>query len=144
AIVALGRRPDGFEDRTRLRVAPRAEQTLGTSELQLVAIRAGCDRRERQRIELGARRGGIVAERKLEEDARERVGRLLPVAGGAPARRGRPAASRHAKRSAAPSRTRRRLRVSRPRRIRRAHSLVPKARSTTATDRSQRAGDWSA
>ena len=56
AVVALRGLAQALERRARLRVPLGAEQPLGAPELQLVAVRAGRDRRDRQVLELARSR----------------------------------------------------------------------------------------
>ena len=82
AIVALRRRPDVDERAARLRVALRAEQPLGAPELELVAIRSGRDRRDRQALELARGNRREVAQREFVDDAREGLGGFVGMPGG--------------------------------------------------------------
>ena len=81
-IVGVSRgRTQRLEDGLRLRVPPRGEKALAASDFELVAVRAGSDRSDRQVRELVACHWRQIAEREFVHDARERFGRLLLIAG---------------------------------------------------------------
>ena len=82
AIVARGGPAQTVEDRTRQRVALRAEVALAAADLELVARAAGGDRCNRQMVEL--RGGGLcrIAERQLVDDARVGFSGFVEVADG--------------------------------------------------------------
>ena len=80
AIVSLRRMTQALECRARLWVSLGAEQPLGATELQLVAVRARRDRRNRQTLELGARERRQIAEWELVHEAREGFGGFRGVA----------------------------------------------------------------
>ena len=69
AVVAVRRRAQRLERGPRLRVALRAEEPLGATELEPVAVRSTRDRPKRQGVELGAGGERRIAERKFVEHA---------------------------------------------------------------------------
>ena len=80
-IVALGRGAQVVENRPRRRVPLAAEQALGASELEFVAVRSGHNRRDRQRLQLRLGDRREITERELVEHARKRFDRLVRRAG---------------------------------------------------------------